>query len=235
MSTVANRFARLIDLSAVQAINSEDDVREVAAYALEKDIIAVHVLPCWVPLLRELLPKGGSTMVGAPIGFPSGAHVTDIKVAEARRLVADGAEEVDMVMCIAKALSGDFDYVGADIQAVAEAVAPTPIKVILECHHLDEATIRRCCDVAVASGTKWIKTATGWAPTGATVANLTIISDQVRGRVGLKAAGGVRTLDDVRAFHRLGVRRFGMSLSSARALIERLEATPEVFPELTEA
>lgn len=235
MSTVAHRFARLIDLSAVQAVNTEKDVRGVAAYALEKDIIAVHVLPCWVPLLRSLLPEGGSTMVGAPIGFPGGAHVTDIKVAEARRLIADGAEEVDMVMCIAKALSGDFAYVGADIRAVAEAVAPTPIKVILECHHLDEATIRRCCDVAIDSGTRWIKTATGWAPTGATVANLTIISDQVRGRVGLKAAGGVRTLDDVRAFYRLGVRRFGMSPSSAKSLIERLEANPDVFPELAEA
>ena len=235
MPTIASRFARLIDLSAVQAVNSERDVREIAAYALERKIIAVHVLPCWVPLLRDLLPKGGPTMVGAPIGFPSGAHVTDIKVAEARRLVADGAEEVDMVMCIAKALSGDFAYVGADIRAVAEAVAPTPIKVILECHHLDEATIRRCCDVAIDNGTKWIKTATGWAPTGATVANLTIISDQVRGRVGLKAAGGVRTLDDARAFYRLGVRRFGMSLSSARALLERLDAEPESFPELAGA
>jgi len=235
MSTVASRFARLIDLSAVQAVNSERDVREVAAYALQRDIIAVHVLPCWVPLLRQLLPKGGSTLVGAPIGFPGGAHVTDIKVAEAGRLIADGAEEVDMVMCIAKALSGDFDYVGADIRAVAEAVAPTPIKVILECHHLDEATIRRCCDVAIDNGTRWIKTATGWAPTGATVANLTVISDQVRGRVGLKAAGGVRTLDDVRAFYRLGVRRFGMSLSSARALLDRLDAEPAAFPELASA
>ena len=93
-----------------------------------------------------------------------------------------------------------------------------------------QATIRCCCDVAIDNGTKWIKTATGWAPTGATVANLTIISDQVRGRVGLKAAGGVRTLDDVRAFYRLGVR-----LSSARALLGRLDAEPGSFPELAGA
>ncbi|MDR3375568.1 MAG: deoxyribose-phosphate aldolase [Ancalomicrobiaceae bacterium] len=234
MSIVSNRFARLIDLSAVQANHSEGDVREVAAYALQQEIIAVHVLPCWVPLLRSLLPKGGSTLVGAPIGFPGGAHVTDIKVAEAVRLVADGAEEVDMVINIAKVLSGDFAGVAADIAAVVGAVAPTPVKVILECHYLDEALIRRCCDLAIASGAVWIKTATGWAASGATAANVAIISDQVRGRVGIKAAGGVRTLDDVRDFYRKGVRRFGISLSTTRNLLTRLNESPELFPELAD-
>ena len=231
MSRVAREFARMVDLSAVQAENTKEDVLTVAKFAREHDVIAVHVLPCWVPLLKEEL-KGSNSMVGAPIGFPGGAHVSDIKVAEVRRLIEDGAQEVDMVMNISKALSGDFDGVAQDIRAVMQAASPTPGKVILECYHLDEATIRKCCDLIVENGAAWVKTATGWKPTGATREGVAIIADQVKGRVGIKAAGGVRTLDDVRSFYNLGVRRFGMSLSSTQKIYEQLTKDPSLFPEL---
>ena len=237
MNETTRRFARLVDLSAVQATSTEADVRACAELATRYNIISVHVLPCWTRFLSTLLPQQGTgeVMIGGPVGFPGGGHATDTKVQEVRQLIADGAREVDMVVNIGKVLSGDYDYVREDLRRVVDAAAPVPAKVILETHYLNEEQIRRVCDIAVEVGMKWVKTSTGWAPTGATVANLTIIADQVRGRVGLKAAGGVRTLDDVRAFYRLGVRRFGMSLSSARTLLERLDAEPESFPELAGA
>lgn len=86
-----------------------------------------------------------------------------------RQLIADGAREVDMVVNIGKVLSGDYDYVREDLRRVVEAAAPVPAKVILETHYLNEEQIRRVCDIAVEVGMKWVKTSTGWAPTGATV------------------------------------------------------------------
>jgi deoxyribose-phosphate aldolase len=88
-------LARMIDISAVQAFHTEQDVRSLARLALENGFIAAHALPHFVPVLRSLIPMGGSTLVGGPVGFPSGGHTTMIKLAEARSLVEAGAEEVD--------------------------------------------------------------------------------------------------------------------------------------------
>ncbi len=131
-------------------------------------------------------------MIGGPVGFPGGGHTTDTKVQEVRQLIADGAREVDMVVNIGKVLSGDYDYVREDLRRVVEAAAPVPAKVILETHYLNEEQIRRVCEIAVEVGMKWVKTSTGWAPTGATVEKVRIIADQLKGRIDIKGAGGIR-------------------------------------------
>lgn len=171
-------------------------------------------------------------MIGGPVGFPGGGHATDTKVQEVRQLIADGAREVDMVVNIGKVLSGDYDYVREDLRRVVDAAAPVPAKVILETHYLNEEQIRRVCDIAVEVGMKWVKTSTGWAPTGATVEKVSIIADQLKGRIDIKGAGGIRDLETVRALYQLGVRRFGMSHGAVTKVLAELEQHPERFPEL---
>ncbi|PSH20449.1 deoxyribose-phosphate aldolase [Yersinia pseudotuberculosis] len=234
MNETTKRMARLIDLSAVQATNTEADVRHCAELASRFRIISIHVLPCWTRFLSTLLPEQGraDVMIGGPVGFPSGGHATDIKVQEVRQLIVDGAREVDMVVNIGKVLSGDYDYVREDMRRVVEAAAPIPAKVILETHYLNEEQIRKMCDIAVEVGMAWVKTSTGWAPTGATEEKVAIIADQLRGRVQIKGAGGIRDLDTVRALYRLGVRRFGMSATATQQVLEQLEQDPSLFPEL---
>lgn len=152
--------------------------------------------------LSTLLPEQGraDVMIGGPVGFPGGAHTTDIKVQEVRRMV--------------------------------EAAAPVPAKVILETHYLNEQQIRTLCKIAVEVGMAWGKTATGWAPTGATVEKVAIIADQLRGCIQIKGAGGIRDLATIRALYRLGVRRFGMSAAATQKVLEQLEQDPSLFPEL---
>nr|WP_142015697.1 deoxyribose-phosphate aldolase [Serratia fonticola] len=234
MNETIHRFARLIDLSAVQATSTEADVRACAELATRYNIISVHVLPCWTRFLSTLLPQQGQgeVMIGGPVGFPSGGHATDIKVQEVRQLIADGAREVDMVVNIGKVLSGDYDYVREDLRRVVQAAAPVPAKVILETHYLNEEQIRRICDIAVEVGMKWVKTSTGWAPTGATAEKVSIIADQLKGRIDIKGAGGIRDLETVRKLYQLGVRRFGMSLGAVTTVFAQLEQNPDLFPEL---
>jgi hypothetical protein len=118
----------MIDISAVQALHTEDDIRSLAALALERRFIAAHALPYLVPLLRSLIPASCSTLVGAPIGFPSGGHTTMIKLAEARALVQAGADELDMMINLGRLKSGDLGYVRDEIKPVVEMIAPIPAK-----------------------------------------------------------------------------------------------------------
>jgi len=237
MNNITQRMARLIDLSAVQATNTEADVRHCAALATHYRIISVHVLPCWTRFLSTLLPEQGraDVMIGGPVGFPGGAHATDIKVQEVRQLIADGAREVDMVVNIGKVLSGDYDYVRQNLRRMVEVAAPVPAKVILETHYLNEQQIRTLCEIAVEVDMAWVKTATG-----ATEEKVAIIADQLRGRIQIKGAGGIqikgaggiRDLATIRALYRLGVRRFGMSASVTQKVLEQPKQDPSLFPEL---
>lgn len=119
-----------------------------------------------------------------------------------------------------------------DLRRVVEAAAPVPAKVILETHYLNEEQICRVCDIAVEVGMKWVKTSTGWAPTGATPEKVSIIAGQLKGCIDIKGAGGIRDLDTVRELYRLGVRRFGMSLGAVTTVLAQLEQNPDLFPEL---
>ncbi len=104
-----------------------------------------------------------------------------------RQLIADGAREVDMVVNIGKVLSGDYDYVREDLRRVVEAAAPVPAKVILETHYLNEEQIRRVCEIAVEVGMKWVKTSTGAHRRHG--GKVSIIADQLKGRIDIKGAG----------------------------------------------
>jgi deoxyribose-phosphate aldolase len=222
----ARSLAALIDISAVQAFHTESDVRELARIATAQGFIAAHALPHFVPLLRTLVPKGGATLVGGPIGFPSGGHTTRTKVVEAQNLVGEGAEELDMMMNVGRFKSGDTAYVAAEIRAVADAIAPVPLKVIIEIAHLTDDEIRRAAEIVAENGAAFVKTGTGWAPGGTTVDKIRLIAGVVQGRVGIKASGGIRSLETMREMIALGVTRFGINTAVAVQLVEACAALP---------
>ena len=148
MKLSAREIARLIDISAVQAPHGEAEIREMVLAARTHHFIAVHVLPCWVPFLRDSLAGSPDILVGAPVGFPGGGHRTEIKLAEARMLVQDGVQEMDMMLNVGKLRSGEDAYCREEIRAVVGAVKPRA----REGHHRgplpgprpDEGRLRGC-------------------------------------------------------------------------------------------
>lgn len=217
-------LARMIDISAVRAQHGEKEIRELVARAKEHRFIAVHVLPCWVGFLKGLLEGEDDILVGAPVGFPGGAHTTRTKVFEAQQLVADGVREMDMMLNVGMLRSGRLDYVEADIRAVVEAAGSVPVKVILEVHHLDADQIRSACTLAIKAGAAFIKTSTGWAPTGATLETVELITSFVGGAIKVKAAGSVRDLETVRKMLKMGVSRFGINLEASVEILRQCAA-----------
>lgn len=212
-------LARIIDVSAVQAYHAEDDVHGLAGAARTYGFGAAHVLPHWAPLLARLL-AGSRTRVGAPVGFPSGGVTTATKVAEAQELVRAGTHELDVVANLGLLRSGRGNDVVSDLRAVLEATPEeVPIRVILETSVLSDYEIRRGAEMVVASGATCIKTGTGWAGPTTPVA-VSAIREAIGEAVTLKVAGGVRSLEQVRAMRALGVTRFGVSLQAAVRLVE---------------
>lgn len=219
------QIAEMIDISAVQASHGKTEIQELIAVAAEYSFGAVHVLPAWVTFARSLLQATPGIRLGAPVGFPAGGTHTAIKRAEAIQLVADGIDELDMVINIGKLRSGDDQYVLAELRSVIGAV-DVPVKVILETHYLTNDQIRRASAMCIEAGAKFIKTSTGWAKTGATMENVELITACARGQIGVKAAGGIRDLDTLVAMYRLGVRRFGINTSAAVEIVRSCEQLP---------
>jgi deoxyribose-phosphate aldolase len=220
MSDVLSRanLARMIDISAVQAFHTADDVTELARIAAQQKFVAAHALPNFVTLLRDRL-TGSQTMTGAPVGFPSGGSTTRIKVAEARELVELGVQELDLMINLGRVCSGDFSYVLQEIRAVVNAVAPVPVKVILEIHYLSDDQIKRGCELSIQGGADFVKTATGWAPSGATLERIELITRFVRDAIKVKASGGIRDLESVEKMWRMGVKRFGINAAAAISIL----------------
>ena len=226
MTLTVQELARLIDLSAVRAECDETEIRELAATARKLGVVCVFALPCYTRLLKSLLVDAPHIGIGGAVGFPSGAHTTAIKMAEARQLLAEGVSELDMVINVGWLRSGRYEAVREDIHSVVEAAGGVPVKVILECHWLTPEQIRSGSELCVEAGAAWVKTGTGWAPTGATLDNVAIIREAVGERAGIKAAGGVRDLATIVAMHRLGVRRFGIGAASGIRIFGECAAQP---------
>jgi deoxyribose-phosphate aldolase len=220
-------LAQMIDLSAVKAEDDDEYINSLVACAKKFHCIAVYPLPSRVPLVRELLAGYNDIVIGGAVGFPSGGHTTASKVFETKELIAMGCREIDMVINVGKLRSGRYDEVRDDIRAVVEACDGTPLKVILECHYLNDAQILCGCDQVVEAKANWVKTGTGWAPTGATLKNIRLIKAHVGNTVGVKAAGGIRDLKTVIDMYRLGARRFGLGLKSSAKILAEAFAVPD--------
>jgi deoxyribose-phosphate aldolase len=226
MKLTAQEVARLIDISAVQAPHGESEIRECVKHAKEFRFVAVHALPCWTSFLRGLLADSPDILVGAPVGFPGGAHRTEIKVAEAKLLIQDGVQEMDMMLNVGKLRSGDVRYCEEDILAVVAAAGGLPVKVIIEVHYLDREQLKKACEACIKGGAAFVKTATGWAPSGATLEVVQFITSFVGKAIKVKAAGGIRSLETLLQMYRMGVARFGINLNSSIEIVRSVAALP---------
>lgn len=224
MRLTVHDLARMIDLSAVRAEVDLAEVRELAVQAAKHRCVCVFVMPCYMSEMKALLADAPDVGLGGVVGFPSGAHATAIKAAEARGLLSEGADELDMVINVGMLRSGLCEHVASDIKAVVDAARGTPVKVILEAHYLSDDQIRRGAELCVRAGAAFVKTGTGWAPTGATAHNVALIKSVVGGAAGIKAAGGIRSLDTMVELYRRGATRFGIGLSSGVRILEECAA-----------
>jgi deoxyribose-phosphate aldolase len=212
-------IAKMIDHSLLNPTLTVTDLEDGCRIARAYDVASACVMPYWLSRCAELL-AGSAVKASTTIGFPHGGHTTAIKAAEARRALQDGGEELDMVVNISKALSGDWDYVRTDINAVIEVAhaAGQKVKVIFENAYLNDDQKVRLCEICGELEADWVKTSTGYAPSGATDDDLRLMRMHSAPRVQIKAAGGVRTLDRL-----LEVRALGVSRCGATRTVEMLE------------
>jgi len=207
-------LAKVIDHALLRPEMTEAEVTAGCELAHRYHIASVCVKPCDVPLAAKLL-AGSDVAVGTVIGFPHGSSTTAVKVAEARQALADGATELDMVMNIGALRSGKPDYVRADIQAVVDAArGQAHVKVILENAYLTNAEKVLACQLAEAAGAAYVKTSTGYAPTGVTVADIKLMRATVGPQMQVKAAHGIRTLDAILEIIDAGATRVGATATA---------------------
>jgi deoxyribose-phosphate aldolase len=212
-ATVAG-IAKMIDHSLLRPELVQADIELGCALAARHRVASVCVRPYDVTRAAALL-SGTGVLVGTVAGFPHGSSATAVKVLEARTAVEQGAAEVDMVLAIGRLRSGQLAAVEQDIRAVVEAVPGVPVKVILENAYLDEEQKVAGCRAVVAAGAAFVKTSTGFAPGGATLADVRLMRASVPAHVQVKAAGGVRTLDVLLELANAGATRFGATATEA--------------------
>jgi deoxyribose-phosphate aldolase len=203
-------IAKAIDHSLLRPELDDALVEDGCRLAAKYDVASVCVRPADVRRAAALL-RGTDVAVGTTVGFPHGNHLTDTKVFEARRALEDGATELDMVIQIAALRSGRDADVQADIAAVVRVAhgAGAIVKVIFENAYLTDDEKIRACHLTEAAGGDFVKTSTGFAPSGATHEDLRLMRANTSPHIGVKAAGGVRTLDALLAVMDLGVTRIG--------------------------
>lgn len=207
------QVAKTIDHSLLKPELTEAEIRAGLELARRYDVASACVRPCDVALARELL-AGSDVMVCTVIGFPHGDSTTATKVFEAQRALADGAVELDMAQNIGWLRSGHDGAVGDDIRAVVAAANGATVKVILENAYLTDDEKVRACHIAEAAGARFVKTSTGYAPTGATLDDLRLMRRSVSPHIGVKAAGGVRTLDALLDALNAGATRVGATATA---------------------
>ena len=207
-------LARYIDHTLLKPEATQADVAALIAEAVELGVYSVCVSPSMLPLT---IPVDADLKVAVVCGFPSGKHASSIKAAEAALSVAQGTDEVDMVIDVGAAKAGRFDLVEADISAVrAEIPAPLVLKVIIESAALTDDEIVGVCRAAVNAGADFVKTSTGFHPTGgATVHAVRLMRETVGDALGVKASGGVRSHADALAMIEAGASRLGVSGTKA--------------------
>jgi len=205
-------IAKMIDHSLLSPTLTDEELEEGCRLALDYNCASVCIMPYYLKRCAEIL-KGSTVKASTTVGFPHGGHTTAIKLAEARQALEDGGEELDMVVNISKVLSGDWDYVRADIKAVIGVAhgRGQKVKVIFENCYLDDAQKIKLCGICGELSADWVKTSTGYGTGGATMEDLKLMRAHSPAHVQVKAAGGVRDLDKLLQVRALGVTRVGAS------------------------
>ena len=209
-------IAKMIDHSLLRPDMSVDEILEGCEIAKEYGTATICVKPSEVDICREAL-AGTDVLLTTVIGFPHGGATTPSKVFEANDAIQRGCKELDMVLNIGRMLSRDFAYVEQDIKAVVDAAHAKDVlvKVILENAYLNAELIEEACKICERAGADFVKTSSGYAKSGATIADLKLMRQTVSQKVSIKAAGGVRSLDQALSVRAAGAVRFGATATIA--------------------
>ncbi|VUX01214.1 Deoxyribose-phosphate aldolase 1 [Streptococcus pasteurianus] len=205
---------RYIDHTLLKPESTQTQIDKLIAEAVEYQFASVCVNPTWVSYAAKAL-KGTEVNVCTVIGFPLGANTSSVKAFETKDAVANGADEIDMVINIGQLKSGQYDAVEADIRAVVEASGDKLVKVIIETCLLTDGEKVKACQLRVAAGADYVKTSTGFSTAGANIADVTLMRKTVGPNIGVKAAGGTRSYADAEAFIKAGATRIGTSAGVA--------------------
>ena len=212
MTLTRKELAAMIDHSLLRPNATLEELKKLCEESIEYGFKAVCVNPVHVAEAARLL-KGENIMVCSVVGFPFGTHSPEIKALETKEVIRLGAQEIDMVIRIGALKEGRDREVAGDIRAVVEAAGGHPVKVILEtCYLTDEEKVR-ACKLAVEAGASFVKTSTGFAAGGATVEDVRLMRETVGPNFGVKAAGGIRTIEDSLKMIESGANRLGISAS----------------------
>jgi len=202
----------LIDHTLLKPEATEADIRKICGEAREYGFASVCVNPYWVPVVAKEL-AGSAVKVCTVVGFPLGASVAEIKAAETTKALADGAQEIDMVINIGELRGGNLRAVSDEIGSVIQVSHSKSalVKVILETALLTDEQKIEACRLSKDAGAEFVKTSTGFGPHGATIEDVALMRKAVGAGMGVKASGGIRTLEDLRKMVAAGATRIGTS------------------------
>ncbi len=201
---------KFIDHTILKAVATKDDVKKICDEAIKYDFKSVCINPANVALAKELL-EDSDVLVCTVIGFPLGANTKEIKALETLDAIKNGADEIDMVINVGKAKEHDYDYIEEEIKLVVASAAGKTVKVIIEtCYLTDEEKVE-CCLAAKRANATFVKTSTGFGTGGATKEDIALMRATVGEEMGVKASGGVRSLEDLEQMVEAGASRIGAS------------------------
>ncbi|KMV76925.1 deoxyribose-phosphate aldolase [Coprobacillus sp. 8_1_38FAA] len=203
-------YNKMIDHTVLKADTPLETVKRICDEAIEYGFASVCINPCHVAYCADYL-KDSDVNVCTVIGFPLGANTSAVKAFETKDAIANGADEIDMVMNIGALKDKNYDLVRDDVKAVVEAANGTLVKVILETCLLTEDEIKKACELCVEAKADYVKTSTGFSTRGATIEDVQIMKAAVQGKAKVKAAGGVRTHEDMVKIVEAGADRIGTS------------------------
>ena len=203
-------YNKMIDHTVLKADTPLETVKRICDEAMEYGFASVCINPCHVAYCADYL-KDSDVNVCTVIGFPLGANTSAVKAFETKDAIANGADEIDMVMNIGALKDKNYDLVRDDVKAVVEAANGTLVKVILETCLLTEDEIKKACELCVEAKADYVKTSTGFSTRGATIEDVRIMKEAVHGKAKVKAAGGVRTPEDMEKIVAAGADRIGTS------------------------
>lgn len=209
-------IAKMIDHSLLSPTLKADELEAGCQLALDYDAASVCILPYYLKRCSEIL-RGSDVKASTTIGFPHGGHTTPVKLAEAERALADGGQELDMVVNISAVLSGNWRYVEDELAAVISLThgAGQKVKVIFENCYLNDQHKIALCGICSELQADWVKTSTGYGPGGATLDDLILMRKHAAPQVQVKSAGGIRDLDALLGVRAVGVTRSGATRTAA--------------------
>ena len=203
-------IAKYIDHTVLKATTTSKEVEKLCLEAKEYGFYSVCVNGCFVKECKELL-KDSDIKIAAVVGFPLGAMTKTAKVFEAREAIANGANEIDMVINVGKLIEGDSKYVEDEIREIKEAIGENVLKVIIETCYLNEEQKMLACELSLNANADFVKTSTGFGTAGATFEDVILMKNMVGDNAGVKASGGVKSYETAEKYIELGATRLGTS------------------------